>query len=125
MGLNQAVLADREDIGRPHDIPWGHYRTRTAIRAAADGCEPARILLGRRQVYVAVSIPLVLTITATTAMTLALTYTPRTDRLKTLVAKTGAMTDAARIADDAVPMTLPCSLSHASFEINLKPTRRR
>ena len=64
-------------------------------------------------------------ITATTAMTLALTYTPRIDRLKTLVAKTGAMTDAALIAEDAVPMTLPCSLSHASFEINPKPTRRR
>src|SRR5919201_5896765 len=36
MGLNRAVRADREDIGRPHDIPWGHYPTRAAIRAAAD-----------------------------------------------------------------------------------------
>jgi hypothetical protein len=34
MWLNRAVLADREDIDRPHDIPWGHYLTRAAIRAA-------------------------------------------------------------------------------------------
>jgi hypothetical protein len=36
MALNRAVRADREDIGRPHGVPWGHYPTLAAKRAAAD-----------------------------------------------------------------------------------------
>src|SRR5437764_3901813 len=38
--MDRAMPPDREDIGRPHDVPWGHYPAWAPIRASASASPP-------------------------------------------------------------------------------------